>query len=166
MNKNIKNKNKSVKSKKIARRSMKGKMGTQVGAPAKPFRIPNGQFTMESAFGANKNQCHLSVRKKIDAGLADKSIIQLAPRKQPKGGVGRPKAVFVKAENFDDTKHIRLGATAPVANTTAIPLTQTAPEVAPEPVIVAEIPTPAPATVVELPQPAEVLAETRELAVA
>lgn len=126
--KTSKTKNKSAK-----HRSLKGKRGNQVGAPPKAFRLNSTPFTMASAFNTNKNQCHLSVRKKIDALLAAGSIIQLASRKQAKGGVGRPMAVFIKAENYDATKHTLLNGTAPpkTAHTEAVPMNEPVTALAP-----------------------------------
>ena len=86
------------------RRSLKGKWG-KVGAPPKATRFPRGAFTMESLFNMNKNQCELSLRNKVDDKLADGSLIALKARKQAGGKVGRPKAVFVLKDNYDNAKH-------------------------------------------------------------
>lgn len=150
---------KTSKTKSAKHRSLKGKRGNQVGAPPKAFRINSTPFTMASAFNTNKNQCHLSVRKKIDALLAAGSIIQLASRKQAKGGVGRPMAVFIKAENYDATKHVKLGRTAPAktAHTVAVPTD--APVTEPTP-------TPETAHITETPAPAAETAKIAEPALA
>ncbi len=134
-----------IKNKSNKHRSLKGKRGTQVGAPPKSFRLPKSSFTMAQAFITNKNQCHLSVRKKVDAMIAAGSLIQLIARKQAGGGVGRPKAVFVKLENFDATKHNTLSGRQPKAQTIAVPMNEPVAALPHEPVV----PTPAPVIVEE-----------------
>lgn len=96
-------KTKSVKSVKRGRRSMKGKWG-HVGAPPKKTSWPNRPFTMATLFSRNKNQCELSLRNKVDAGVATGNILALMPKKQPGGGVGRPKSVFVLKEHYVPSK--------------------------------------------------------------
>ena len=96
----MKNKTKSVKS---TRRSQKGKWG-HVGAPPKKTSFPKGAFTMATLFNRNKNQCELSVRTKVEKGVKAGLILPLIPKKQPGGGVGRPKSVFVLKENFIPSK--------------------------------------------------------------
>jgi hypothetical protein len=86
-----------------------------VGAPAKPVRLPKTPFTIESLASSNKNQCVLSLRKKINALFEAGSLVALKPKKQPKGAVGRPKAVFVTAENYDATKMVKATDVVPEA---------------------------------------------------
>ena len=112
------------------RRSLKGKWG-KVGAPPKATKFPRGAFTMESLFNMNKNQCELSLRNKVDAHLADGSLIALKARKQAGGKVGRPKAVFVLKDNFDASKHDKADAKAKTPRT---PKTRTVVTVSPTPV--------------------------------
>jgi len=109
------------------RRSLRGKWG-KVGAPPKATRFPRGAFTMESLFTLNKNQCQLSLRNKVDAKLADGSLIALKPRKQAGGKVGRPKAVFVLKDNFNKDKHEKADVKAKT------PKTRTVVTVSPSPV--------------------------------
>jgi len=116
------------------RRSLKGKWG-KVGAPPKATRFPRGAFTMESLFTLNKNQCELSLRNKVDAKLADGSLIALKARKQAGGKVGRPKAVFVLKDNFNKDKHERADVKAKTPKTRTVvtvsptPVAPTAPPV-------------------------------------
>jgi hypothetical protein len=98
-----KSKTKSVKSVKRGRRSMKGKWG-HVGAPPKKTSWPNRPFTMATLFSRNKNQCELSLRNKVDAGVLAGTILALMPKKQPGGAVGRPKSVFVLKQYFVPSK--------------------------------------------------------------
>lgn len=137
-------KNKQNKS----RKSMKGKWG-RVGAPPKSTSFPKGAFTMETLFGRNKNQCELSLRTKVDAGLAAGEIIALKTRKQAGGKVGRPKAVFVLKENFNKEKHERADAKAKT------PKTRTVISVSPSPVTPTAPPIPT-ATVVPVTAPATI----------
>ena len=107
----------TTKSKTIrARRSLRGKWG-KVGAPPKSTAFPRGAFTMSSLFTLNKNQCHLSLRNKVDTKLADGSLIALKPRKQAGGKVGRPKAVYVLKENFDAKTHEKADVKTKTAKT-------------------------------------------------
>ena len=86
------------------RKSLKGNWG-KVGAPPKNTKIPSRPFTMERLFTMNAkgphSQCQLSLRNKVNVGLADGTIVALKPCKQPHGAVGRPKSVFVLKANFD-----------------------------------------------------------------
>ena len=95
------------KAKKNAKRSQKGKWG-HIGAPPKAVRWPNRPFTMETLFARNSNgknkQCELSLRNKVDAGVADGTILELKAKKQPHGAVGRPKSVFVLKVNYVASK--------------------------------------------------------------
>jgi hypothetical protein len=162
-----KSKTKSVKR---GRRSMKGKWG-HVGAPPKKTSWPNRPFTMATLFSRNKNQCELSLRNKVDAGVLAGTILALMPKKQPGGAVGRPKSVFVLKQYFVASKMelsaktvrvLRPAVTAPVAVApaqVAVPASP-APSVeapaAPAPVVetVATVSTPAVAATPASPEPA------------
>jgi hypothetical protein len=130
------------------RRSLKGKWG-KVGAPPKATRFPRGAFTMESLFTLNKNQCELSLRNKVDAKLADGSLIALKTRKQKGGKVGRPKAVFVLKDNFNKDNHERADVkpkatkTRTVVTVSPTPVAPTAPPVETVATVEAPVPTPA-----------------------
>ena len=130
----IKSKNKSVKR---GRRSMKGKWG-HVGAPPKKTSWPNRQFTMATLFSRNKNQCELSLRNKVDAGVANGTILALLPKKQPGGAVGRPKSVFVLKQCFVPSK---MELATPKAKRT-VSVTQAPVAVAPAQVAVPASPAP------------------------
>ena len=125
---------KNNKQNKSGRKSLKGKWG-RVGAPPKATKFPRGAFTMESLFTLNKNQCELSLRNKVDAKLADGSLIALKARKQAGGKVGRPKAVFVLKDNFNKDKHERADVKAKTPKTRTVvtvsptPVAPTAPPV-------------------------------------
>jgi hypothetical protein len=156
---------KNNKQNKSNRKSMKGRWG-KVGAPPKATKFPRGAFTMESLFNMNKNQCELSLRNKVDAKLADGSLIALKARKQAGGKVGRPKAAFVLKDNFDASKHEKADAkvktpkpakTRTVVTVSPTPVSPTAPPV-PEATTVAV--TVVPATVEP---PIETASETTSL---
>ena len=152
------------------RRSLKGKWG-HIGAPPKNTRWPSRPFTMATLFARNSHQCELSLRNKVDAGLASGEIVALQPKKQPHGNVGRPKSVFVLKANYDKatmtladktTKAPRTPRKAKVTAAT-VAVAPATPAVAPaaSPVTAAPVATsatPAPAPAVETPAPAPVAA--------
>lgn len=160
---------KNKNSKKHNRRSMKGKWG-KVGAPPKATKFPSGVFTIESLHNRNKNQCKLSIRKKVEAAEDAGTLIRLKARKQAGGSVGRPSAAFILKENFDASKHEkgerpaplnRKPRTAPVVSTSAT-VTPAAPVVtapAPEPVAATVVPPPAEAPVETAPVVSETVTE-------
>ena len=122
-------------------RSMKGRKGT-VGAPSKPVNWPTGPFSVETLANRNKKQCVLSLRVKIDKAIEAGEVIQLKAQKQRGGGVGRPKARFVRAEHFDANTMEKLDATAtvPVAEVAPTEPTPAPVETATAPVEVAAVP--------------------------
>jgi hypothetical protein len=130
---------------KRSRRSQKGKWG-HIGAPPKNTKWPNRPFTMATLFKRNSHQCELSLRNKVDAGVAAGEILALQPKKQPHGNVGRPKSVFVLKANYDK-------ATMTLADAkTKTPKTRKAKTTAAAPATVAVAPaTPAAAPVVAAP---------------
>ena len=86
--------------------SQRGKKGT-VGAPSKAVKWPTTPFTMSVLYNRNKRtQCELSLRTKVNIGLDAGEIFPLTPKKQPKGSVGRPKAVYVLKDYFDKSKMV------------------------------------------------------------
>lgn len=109
----MKNKNKSAKRKQRNQKSMKGKWG-KVGAPPKTTKFPKGVFTIESIHNRNKNQCKLSIRKKVEAAVDAGTLVRLKTRKQAHGAVGRPSAAYILKENFDSSKHEKGSAPAPL----------------------------------------------------
>lgn len=102
----------AVAKKKSARKSMKGLKGT-VGAPPKPTNWPDKPFTTAMLFARNPKQCQLGLRNKIKNGLVGGTILALATKKQPNGGVGRPKSVFVLLEHFDPETMVLAGVPSP-----------------------------------------------------
>jgi len=116
--------------------------------------------------GSRHEQCELSLRNKVDAGVAAGEILALQPKKQPHGNVGRPKSVFVLKANYDKatmtlvdakakTPKTRKAKTTP-ATVAVAPATPAAAPVAPAPVTaapasVSDTPAPAPATAPEAP---------------
>lgn len=155
MNKTKKSKTKSVKR---GRRSMKGKWG-HVGAPPKKTSWPNRPFTMATLFSRNKNQCELSLRNKVDAGVLAGTILALLPKKQAGGKVGRPKSVFVLKQYFVPSKHELAPKTVAKLNRT-VSVTPAPAAVAPTQVSVPASPAPsAPAPIEHFRQAAPV-AET------
>lgn len=131
-------KNKSVKR---GRRSLKGKWGN-VGAPPKTVNWPRTSFTMAALFSRNSKggnaQCELSLRNKVDAGVADGTILALKSKKQPGGAVGRPKSMFVLKKFYVPSKH-------ELADKAVVKLNRTV-SVTPAPVAVAPAPVAAPAS--------------------
>jgi hypothetical protein len=124
-----------------SRKSLKGKWG-KVGAPPKNIKFPARPFTMKQLFAKNAGACELTIRGRVAARLADRTVTQLDPRKQPKHGVGRPSDLFVET--------IHLNGRTPLAKST-VEIVST-PSLAPEsvPVTVTETVTAAPA-----PEPAQ-----------
>lgn len=96
------------------RKSQKGKWGN-VGAPPKTTKWPTAPFSTATLFARNSKganaQCELSLRTKLDARIADGSVIALVTKKQKGGGVGRPKSMFILAAKFNAKKHTKAGAT-------------------------------------------------------
>jgi PHD/YefM family antitoxin component YafN of YafNO toxin-antitoxin module len=138
-----KNKSKILRTK-TGRPSLKGQKGS-VGAPAKEIKIPSGPFTMAKLFklhAAGKyQQCHLTLRNKVEASVDSGELIALTPRKQKGGAVGRPAAVYIKADEFDKTKHVKAVRKAKTPKKTqAVAVT--------EPIVVVETVAPAAAPVV------------------
>jgi hypothetical protein len=125
---------------KTGRISMKGQKKT-VGAPPKPTKFPSTPFTMAKLFAINSKgkyaQCELSLRNKVDSLLAAGALVALKPKRQAKGGVGRPKSVFVVKEHFDASKMESILTPAPKTRKTKTK-TET-----PATVAVAEVNTPA-----------------------
>lgn len=82
----------------MARKSLKGKWGN-VGAPPKNVRYPRTQFTVETAVKFNESDpCELTIRKRIKDDLKAGKLVKVGERPQPKGGVGRPSAVYALKE--------------------------------------------------------------------
>jgi len=132
---------KSTKSVKPTRRSQKGKWG-HIGAPPKNTSFPKGTFTMATLFTRNKNQCELSLRTKVEKGVKAGLILALIPKKQPAGGVGRPKSVFVLKEFFIPSK-MELAIRTVRLFTATLPVVVTSREVAAVPASLApSIPAP------------------------
>ena len=138
----MKRKNKAVKR---GRRSLKGKWGN-VGAPPKTVNWPRTSFTMAALFSRNSKggnaQCELSLRNKVDAGVANGTILALLPKKQPGGKVGRPKSMFVLKQFYVPSKHELSAKSIAVLRpqATAAP----APVATPPPFVVAAVVTPPP----------------------
>lgn len=170
---------------KTGRRSMKGKHG-KVGAPPKATKFPTTPFTIKQLEKRNSNQCQLSLRNKVDTMLDSGELISITPKKQAKGGVGRPAPRYVTKDNFDASKHevaprpVKTGkrpasvtVTNVVAPTPAPEVTQTQPEavaaVPQSPVetvpVVPEVSAPVetPANVIQAPTQPEVTAPATEV---
>ena len=132
-------------------KSLKGKKGT-VGAPTKKTTFPKTSFTFETLFTRNENQCELSIRNKVKAGIKAGTIYVLQPKKQPNKAVGRPKDVFVLQENYDANKHVLAGSVKTPklrkTNRKAVSVSTTPVQPATAPIVVTEPPlaTPIPAS--------------------
>jgi len=129
------------------RKSQKGTWGI-VGAPPKKTSWLSGPFTMAQLFLRNSKgvnaQCELSLRTKVDARLADGSLVALKTRKQKGGKVGRPKAVFILADKFNAKKHVKLDAVVTKKVRTVVSVTS---EPTVSPTVAPVIPTTAPVVV-------------------
>lgn len=120
--------------------SLRGKWG-KVGAPPKSIKFPRGAFTIAAVVALNPNVCELTVRTKIEKGVASKSLVRLAENLETKR-VGRPSFRYMtKAQNMANKKS-RSRAKAPKASKV------TAPAIVAPAVIVN--PTPAPAITAEV----------------
>jgi len=71
-----------------ATKSLRGKKGT-VGAPAKTIKFPRGGFTIAAVVALNPHVCELTVRNKIEAGVASKELVRLSENLET-NKVGRP----------------------------------------------------------------------------
>jgi hypothetical protein len=165
--------NKTNKVKKTNRKSQKGTWG-KIGAPPKAVHWPSTPFTIGLLETRNTLQCSLSLRNKVaellvkgvtlvgkvatgpnGAPVADGMVVELESKKQPGGAVGRPKAVFVLAENFDSSKMVLKGTktedTTPVA-----PKTRKPRKVKTEAVAASPVPESAPVSAEPAPAPAPV----------
>lgn len=122
-----------VPAKKKKAKSMKGVKGT-VGAPEKPTNWPDRPFTTAVLFARNPKQCQLGLRNKVKKGLRNGTILALATKKQPNGGVGRPKSVFVLTQYFDPATMVLVGS--PVPAESVVPVAEVSPApVQTEPVV-------------------------------
>ena len=155
-------KNKSTKRNARTRKSLKGKWN-HIGAPPKSTKWPARPFTMEKLFAVNSKgpnaQCQLSLRNKVDERVAAGELIELKSKKQAHGGVGRPKAVFVLATNFDAAKMEKADkkAKTPKAKKPTVAVVTPTPATAPAPVVAAPVASsaaPAPVETVAAPAPA------------
>jgi hypothetical protein len=154
---------------KSGRKSKKGTWG-HVGAPPKETKWPNNPFTMKQLFAKNKGkQCELSLRNKVNDGVADGTLVELLPKKQPNKSVGRPKSVFVLKEFFNASEHtkadkktVRVKKVRVSTVTVSPSAPAVAPIVSPEPPVATPVPaTSVPAT---LAAPAETPAPVVESA--
>lgn len=125
--KNTRKNNKNNKSTTRRRKSMKGLMNGKVGAPSKPVNWPATPFTMVHLFNRNGGQCELSLRTKVNKAVAAGELVELKPKHQPRGGVGRPKSMFVMKANFDPATmevapvKVKPAVTVPVTNVQPAP---------------------------------------------
>ena len=92
------------------------KQKQNVGAPKKSAIYPMRVFTFERFVRCNPNQCEATLRSKINSGIADGSVIQLADKKQPYGAVGRPIGRYVMAKNYNEA----MGALKVATNASAV----------------------------------------------
>jgi len=110
------------------------------GAPPKEIKFPRGAFTIASVVALNSHVCELTVRNKIEAGVASKSLVRLSEDLKTKA-VGRPSFRYMTAAAAKAVKSNRKSAKArkatitpavlapaPIAETPA-PAVETAPEI-------------------------------------
>ena len=127
--------------------SQKGKWG-KVGAPPKAIKYPKTKFTVARLVESNANVCELTIRTRIKNDVAAGVLVKVGDVKQPKSGVGRPKASFILKELAANlapvvakTKKVKkVKAEKTVAPVTAPVVAEvTAPVVEPTPAPVAEV---------------------------
>jgi hypothetical protein len=94
-----------------ATKSLRGKKGT-VGAPAKTIKFPRGAFTIAAVVAINPHVCELTVRNKIEAGVASKDLVRLSENLETKK-VGRPSFRYMTKTAATAAKANRKSVKAP-----------------------------------------------------
>jgi len=93
------------------------------GAPPKLIKFPRGAFTIAEVVELNPHVCELSVRNRVNTGLASKTLIRLAENLETEQ-VGRPsfrfmtKAASAASRSARKSARTRKATPAPVTATT------------------------------------------------
>jgi len=149
---NVRNKINTMKNTASARKSksLRGLKGT-VGAPPKTIKFPRGAFTIASVVSLNSHVCELTVRNKIEAGVASKELVRLSENLETKK-VGRPSFRYMTKANASAIKSARktvkarksaptaVLAPATIAPEVSVEITAPVAEVAPEATVAVETP--------------------------
>lgn len=97
-----------------------------VGAPQKPITFPKVAFTIKDLVAKNPNVCPLTIRKRVNTGLASETLIKLAKKQAKEKKAGRPVFRFMLASqyqaNLDRLAKANEAAKAAKAETPAVPV--------------------------------------------
>jgi len=130
-------------------RNTKSEIKRGPGAPAKVIKFPRGAFTIAAVVSLNPHVCELTVRNKIEAGVASKTLIRLSEDLKTKE-VGRPSFRYMLKTNAP----VKAKRTTKPAKKAAVlaPATVRPAVTLPAGEIIAAEPTPAPAVIVTAPE--------------